>query len=277
MTQVGPVDSFLGDGSTTTFTLVNKTASQLGSTIQANNIQYAQFLGGFSKNTITNTFTLSTAPPLNASIVAPAAAALLAGAFDNNNVTGNGDNITQVPFWLGDPYNISQYAYYGFPQDPGILISINNLASSYGAQTSWCQLACSDSSGNALTFQATATPLYTAPIYAFGTLAASSAGGASSIMSGQASGGFIPGDYIALNPGASNFEICHVSNVLASTYTVVLDSGGPNFQHAAGEYFFTCARKFWLQVTIPIGQTNNTAANYYNLSPRRRALINARA
>lgn len=275
-TQLDPQDTFVGTGVQTNFVLQNKSIGELGSTITANNVQYAQYSSGFTKDAGTNSFTLATAPPLGANIVAPGISALTAAAFDNEVEGETNPRIAEVPFWYGDPYNINQFEYFGFPSDPGIEISLANLTSGYGAESSWCALACASPSGGALTYGATGASLWVAPLFAIGSLAASANAGASSILVGAASSGFISGDYICINPGGSNFEICHVSDMNASIWRLYLDSGGPNFNHAPGELVFTALRKGWVRVEIPLNQTNNSAANYYNLGFRRKGRIIAR-
>lgn len=275
-TQLDPVDTYAGTGAQVTFTLVNKQVGSLASTITFNNTQYAQYSNGFTKNASNNTFTLATAPANGSVGVAPGISALTGAAFDNDNVPGvTNPREVEVPFWYGDPYNINQFTYLGFPADPGIGISFVNETSGFGADTSWCSLACANASGGPLTYGATGSGIWVGPLNAFGSLAASAAAGASSIFCGTASS-FTAGDYIAFNVGQVNFEICHISNVVPFSYRIDLDSGGPNFDHAEGELFYAALRKGWAKFTIPTNQTNNSAANYYNLAIRRRARINAR-
>lgn len=274
-TQLDQVDVFVGDGSTKTFQLVNNTAGTLGSTITFNNTQYAQYSGGFTKNSTNNTIALATAPPAGSNGVAPGVAAITGAAFDNA-VTGVANSqVVQIPFWYGDPYNINQFTYAGFPTDPGIEIQVVNETPGFGAQASWCQLACAAVNGSPLAFQASGTPLYVAPINTYGSLLASSAAGASSIFCATAST-FVAGDYIAINVGQLNFELCQISNVAGTSYRLDIAGGGPNFAHNPGELIYTAVRGGWIQVTIPTNQTNNTAANYYNLALRRKGIIGAR-
>ncbi len=275
-TQLDQVDTYTGDGTTTEFVLVNKTIGKLASTVVFNGTQWAQYNGTLSKNISNNSFITSSPPPAGSSGVAPGISALAAAAFDNEDVEGvTNPREVEVPFWYGDPYNINQYGYYGYPSDPGIGISFVNLTSGYGASASWCQLACASPSGGALTYAPSGDTLWVSPLYAFGGLSASSLAAASSIFCGTAST-FQAGDYIAINPGGSSFEICKIADISGINYRLDLADGGPNFQHGVDEQIFQALRKGWVKFTIPVNQTNNTAANYYNLGFRRKGRILAR-
>lgn len=263
---IDPVDSFIGDGVTSTFTLVNKTAQRLGSTIQVDGNQYYQYNGGFTKDTLANTFTLVSTPAYNAQIVAPGISQLISDVFDQAVVPGVTDPlISEKAFWMGDTTDIQNQYYRGLPSLSGIQISLTDLISSIGAQTSWCQFASADpTTGLAMTYEATGATMYTAPISAFGTLTASSAVGASSVMCAEASS-FLVGDYLYLNVGGGNQEIRKVSTLSASSigFTTNFD-----FSHASGETVMTMGRKFWLKVTMPVDGASNTATNFYDLALR---------
>ena len=163
--QLDPVDTFVGDVTTKTFVLVNKSVQRLGATIQVGGTLYNFYNGDFTVSIAGNSFTLNTAPPANSLIVAPGITQLVSAAFDQSIVPGvTNPRVSQVPFYMGDIQNINSQYYIGYPTFAGIEISLNNLVSSIGAQTSWCQLACSDPVlGTALTYLPTATNLYTGP------------------------------------------------------------------------------------------------------------------
>jgi len=83
--QLDPVDTFVGDGVTTTFVLVNKSVQRLGATIQAGGTLYNFYNttgATFTTNALLNSFTLSSAPPAGAQIVAPGITQLVSAAFD---------------------------------------------------------------------------------------------------------------------------------------------------------------------------------------------------
>lgn len=126
-----------------------------------------------------------------------------------------------------------------------------------------------------MSYQASGTTLWVAPLRSYGTLSASCAAAASSIFCGTAST-FEAGDYIAFSVGAFNFEICRIDAVNGPSYQLDIGLGGPNFAHSEGEQIFTALRKGWAKFTIPENQTNGTAANYYNLGFRRKFRITAR-
>ena len=275
-TQLDRVDVYTGNGTQTEFVLVNKTIGELGSTEEFNSTQYAQYNNTLTKDVPDNSFITSSAPPNGSQGVAPGISALSADAYDTDNVPGlTNPRETEVAFWYGDPYNINQYSYLGFPSDPGIGISFVSLTSGFGADPSWCQLSCASPSGGVLGYGATGETLWVAPLVAFGTLGASCAAAASSIICGTASS-FTAGDYIVFNQGAPNFEICRVDNVNGPAWQLDIGLGGPNFAHSSGEQIFAALRQGWAKFTIPLDQTNGAAANYYNLGFRRKGRIIAR-
>lgn len=275
-TQLDQIDVYTGNGVQTEFVLVNKTIGKLGSTVVFNSTQYAQYNNTLTKNIASGSFITSSAPANGSLGVAPGISALTGAAYDTDNVDGETNpREVEVPFWYGDPYNINQYAYLGFPSDAGIGISFVSQTSGFGAQASWCQLSCASPSGGVLGYGATGETLWVAPLIVYGTLAASSAAAASSIMCGNASS-FTAGDYIVFNQGAPNFEICRIDSINGPGYQLNIGLGGPNFSHSAGEQIFVALRKGWAKFTIPLNQTNGTAANYYNLGFRRKGRIIAR-
>lgn len=263
---IDPIDSFIGDGVTSTFALVNKSVQRLASTITVDGNQYYQYNGGFTKDILANSFTLVSTPAFNAQIVAPGITQLISDVFDQATVPGVVDPlVSEKAFWFGDTTDIQNQYYTGLPSLPGIQISLTDLISSIGAQTSWCQFASADpTTGLAMTYEATGAILYTAPINAFGTLTASAANGASSVMCAEASS-FLVGDYLYLNVGGGNQEIRKVSTLSASSigFTTNFD-----FSHASGETIMTMGRKAWLKVTMPVNAANNTATNFYDLALR---------
>lgn len=272
--QLDPVDSYVGNGVTSTFVLINKSVQRMSSTAQANSVQYYQYNGGFTKDTGNNSFTLSSVPPLNSQIVAPGISQLVASVFDQNPVDGvTNPLVSEVPFWMGDSSTIHLQYYTNLPQASGIQISMVQLISGTGAELSFCQFACADpTTGLAMTYGATGGTLSTGPISAFGTLTASAAAGASSIFCGTASA-FYVGDYVILNIGSVNQEIRKIASKTTSSMTF---STAFDFSHVSGETVYACGRKFWLKTTMPLNFANNLPVNYYNLGLRRRGRIVSR-
>lgn len=270
-----PVDTFTGNGSTTTFTLTQKSAQRLSSTIQAGSSQYYQYNGGFTKNTGTNTFTLSTPPGINTQIVAPGISQIVCPVFDQNVVTGvTNPRVYETPVWFGDGSTIQNFSYSNLPTLAGIEISLVDLVSSVGAQTSWCQLAPANVNGTVGTYGAAGAALLTSPLTAFGTTLASSVASSNAIFCATAST-FIAGDYIVINIGTASQEYRKVTVINNTTGQMTL-STNLDFGHAAGEAVFTCGRKFYLKVTIPTNAASNTATNFYDLALRRRGRIISR-
>jgi len=271
---VDPVDTGVGTGSQSTYPLINKSAYQMAATVQSGNSQYFQPNGGFTKDTVANTVTLSSAPLLGTQLVFPGVSQLVADAFDQATIPGNSTpNVIQVPFWIGDVTNINNNKYQNLPQNAGIALSIVNLDTAAGALLSMCQLTCSDQNGNALAFLPTGQTLMTPNIAAFGLILASSAAGASSIIV-QSASSFILGDYIIVNIGFSTQEVLRILAI--DPINNILTTTPMNYNHYAGEFVFTCCRQFWLQVTIPIGYTNNTPQSWYNLSLQKQGIIVSR-
>lgn len=269
-----PVDWYTGDGITSTFVLVNKSVQRLSSTVQANSIQYYEYNAGFSKSIPGNSFTLSSVPPLNSQIVAPGISQLVSAVFDQDVVEGVVDpRVSEVPFWMGDSSDIHIQYYTNLPQASGIQISLVDLISATGAQTSFCQFACADpTTGLAMTYGATGADLYTGPISAFGVTNASAAAGASSILCSTASS-FYVGDYVYFNIGSVNQEIRKIASKTTSSMTFSTEF---DFNHDAGETLYAMGRKFWLKTTIPTNYANNQPVNYYDLGLRRRGRIVSR-
>ena len=273
--DLDPVDTFSGTGLDDTFELVYKSGLQLAATITANNVQYYQFNGGFSKDG--DEFTLSSVPALNTQIVAPGVIALVFPVFDQNSVPGVSDpRVKEVPFYLGDPDTIHLYDYTNLPQYNGIRLTFQDLTSGYGASLTWVQLACSDpSTGLAMTYAATGEALYTGAIYAYGTLSASSAVGASSvnITSAAQASGFVIGDYAIINIGGGTSEKRKIKEV---TGTKIGFFTNLDYTHDSGQFIFDFGRKFWGRVTIPENASNNQAFNFFNIGLRRQARNNSK-
>lgn len=272
---VTPDDTFVSDGVTTTYTLVNKTVSQLGSTIQAGNVEYYQYNGGFTTNVGLGTFTLSSAPVAGTQIVAPGVIQAVIAAFDQPVVLGVvNPRVQSVPLWLVDPLTINNFKYEPLPSYPGLQISMVNLISGANAQISWIQFASADASGNALTYGATGAPLYLPPLDGFTTFSAS-ASSSQVTLSVASTAGFWAGQYVSLNIGGSSQEVVHVIS-LASPTAINLDPTGCTFPHYSGEIVYACGWKFWAQATIPVNANNNTPVNLYNLGLQRLGAIRAR-
>lgn len=273
-TRLGPVDTYTGGGGVSTFTLVKKTANDLASTVQADSTLYYQYTGGLTKNTVNNTFTLSSAPPNGSQIVAPAIGALVANAFDQDTVSGvTNPRVAEVPFWIGDIDEIHLYKYTNLPQNTGIKVSIVDLVSGAGASISWCQLACSNANGVALTYAATGDPLYMRAIQTFGTISASTLAGTTVIPTTQASS-FVAGDYIMINIGNSTQEHRQIFTVQASGSLTLATA--TDFVHQSGETLFQNGYKCFLKVTVPTNAANNTATSLWDIGLKREGKIISR-
>lgn len=274
--ELDPVDVFTGDGVTATFVLTKKPVQRLGSTITVDGNQYYQYNGGFTKDIGTNSFTLNAIPPLGSTIVAPGISEIAFDVFDTDDVPGVTDpRVKEAPLWIGDSTEINNQYYINLPQYSGIQITISDLVSSIGAQSSWVQLASADpTTGVALTYAATGEALYTPAIRAFGVVSASAAAGASSIICTSASS-FAVGDYAILNIGSPSQEIRKIATISSASsilgFTTTFD-----FSHYSSELVFAMGRKFWVKVTIPEDAAGGQATNFYDLSPTRKGRIVSR-
>lgn len=264
--EVDQDDVYTGDGVTTAFTLSRKSVSRLAGTVQFDNTQYFQYNSGFSRTA--SGFQTNTPPGLGTQGVAPGLSGILFDQlFDASSVPGvTNPNIQEVPFYLADSTQAPIYGYHALPGASGIQISFADLVSAATAALTWVQLACAsgDGPGLPLTYQATGTSLYTADIYAYGTLMASANTNASSLQVDSAST-FILGDYIMINGGQPTQEITKVIGFTPPTTLIIV---GTNFQHFTGEVIYTCGRKFWMKCTVPFGAAQGQATNFYNLSLR---------
>jgi hypothetical protein len=278
--QIDLVDTYTAPGGVATFYLTNKTVPSLSSTIQAGNLEYYQFNGGFTTNQSNQSFTLATNPPIGTQMVAPGINQLVLSAFDQDTVLGvSNPRTASIPIWLVDPTTINNYKYSNLPSYPGLQISVVQLISGSNAQPSWIQMASADASGNAMTYGATGGSLYLPSIDAFTTLASTCTAGSNLLYVVAASGAttrFWPGQYISLNIGNSTSEIVHVISINYSTNVLTIDPSGVTYTHSPGETVYACGWKFWMQCTIPLNANSNTAVNLYNLGLQRLGAIRAR-
>lgn len=267
-TELDAMDTATGTGSQTNFPLVNKAGNRIGSTIQFGTTQYFKFNGGFSISG--NTVITNIPPQANTQGVLPGVTALVMSAYDTDNVPGvTNPRIHEVPFWLFDISEIPIYQYENRPDATGIEICFVDNISSVGAQISWVQLACADSNGNALTYLATGACLYTPNISLSGTLLASSGAGATSIQVTGASS-FIAGDYICINAGLATQELRQIVAINGAQNLLII-TGATDFSHVVSEKVYTCGRKFWAKLTVPLNAAGGLATNLYDLSLRCKA------
>jgi hypothetical protein len=273
-TEVELIDTFVGDGITVTFPVINKVGSRVGPTIQYDNIQVNRYNGGFS---ISGNNVIFADPPPNAAVgVIPGINNVLVSLlFDQDNVDGlTNPRVLETPFWLADPDTIEQFQYDRLPSLIGIQISVKDSILVAGAATSWCQLACSttDEVGVATSYLATGVELYTGPLDTQGTVAADEFANASSVTSDNASD-FQLGDYIKIGSGLITQEIVKIIGFEDPNKLLIT---GTDNAHDIGEYIFTCGRKFWLKTTVPLNAVDGIATNLYDLGIRRKYVRKSR-
>lgn len=256
------LDTFVGNGVQTGFTLVRKSTTFMAASVQAGTLYYSRYNNGYTINN-SSTFTFSTAPANGAQIVVPGVSTLVFTGYDQSSVPGvtGSANVIDVPFYLADDGStIASTTYLAAPGQNGIALFFSNQATAAGAQTSWSQLSCADASGNIIGYAATGTTLYVGEMFGFTTLSASAAAGATTFVVNAASA-ITTGDYIWVNLGNGTQENVKVTNVSGSTITI----GGFNYDHFAGETVFVTGRKYWARITIPINALGGIPGNLINL------------
>lgn len=270
-TQLSPTDTFTGDGNTTSFNLVNNPGTQIGSTVQADGLEYLRYNNGFVISG--NSITLSSAPPANAQIVVPGINQLVMSAFDVASVPGlTNPEVQQIPCYLVDPVDISTYQYAALPGASGIQVSFVNLITSAGANTTWVQLAPADPvTGLPMTFGNPGQPLYLPNIMAFNSLACAISINASSCQV-YSKTGFLPQAFLLIDSGNNNQELVQILSIGPSTPPgngYVLGTTGFQFTHSIGTKLFLCGWPFWVQLTVPLGASAGIGTNLYNLGLQR--------
>lgn len=126
--------------------------------------------------------------------------------------------------------------------------------------------------GVALSYLPSGESLFTGPIQSFGTLTASSAEGASSIMCAEASS-FQLGDYITIGKGLVTEDVVKIIGYTAPNILLIT---APNFDHAVGETVYASFRKFWLRVEVPENAVLGVATNLYDIGIRRKYVRKSR-
>lgn len=268
--------TYTGDGSTDTFTLEHGTTSvNIADTIQVDLDYYLRALNGFSFPTV-NTIQISEAPPLNSQVLVPGNNAVVFSAFDQVDISGvtSPANVQEVAFWVADDgAGLTTTIYDSMPGTPGVGILFTNLVTAAGAQTSWLQLACANASGDALTYQATGTTLYTGKYSGFTAMASACTALATTLLTTTASStDFVAGDYIRINPGGGTQEDVQITAKSGNTLTIT----GTNFPHSAGEFIFMVGRKFWARLELPVGILGSAPASFYNCPLTVQATLDSR-
>lgn len=263
--EVYQVDLYTGTGLGPTYNLKNLVASKVGDSIQFDNVVYQRYLNGYTFPTSTS-FTLSSTPPANSQGIVPGTQGLNFAAFDAVNVPGQTSpaNQNDQGFYLADDgqttSSIMVNKYVAVSGNPGIAILFQNMVTAGGASTTFLALACCDVSGNALTYQATGTVLYTDNYQALTSLSASGAALGTTLLVTSASG-FYPGDYIFVNPGNATQENPQILSISGNTIT----TGGLNYDHLANELIIMNGRKFSGRCVIPPGTLAGIVQKYINI------------
>lgn len=261
--EIDQVDVYTSIGGAL-YNLIEKSTSRLASTIQFENVQYLQFNGGFTKDSGTGTFTLSSSPPSGSQGVAPGLSQLTATVFDQPDVPGVDDPLTdEIDFVIGDGSEIHLFKWEAAPGNWGIKISIVDLITAVGASPEWCQLASGNANGT-FTYQATGISIQVPAITAAGTMTSGIGAGSLGIVVDTASQFSIAvGGYVKLAPGTPSEEIRRITAVNTSSGLITLNAP-TDFSHTVGQFAFHIGWKLGLKVTVPAGITSNTAVNFYD-------------
>lgn len=277
--EVNQEDTATGDGLTSLFKLVNKSSAQVGEAAQANLTLYHRYLNGLTTPDSTHV-QLSSAPPANAQIVIPGQRGVLFDAFDGTDVPGETAgqaNVSTAKFYVADDGtgnpNILVNTYRATPGNPGVAVLFQNLVTAAGASVTWTQLACADAAGNALTYAATGTAIYTDEFYALTSVTASGAALSTTLVVASATG-IYPGDYVKINPGGLTEENPQITAINYASNTLTLTS--LRFDHLAGEYLYMNGRAFWGKVIFPVGVLAGVAQEFINLCLSLDAIVQAR-
>ena len=257
-------DTFIGTGAQTTFTLSQKTNLLLGATIQAGNVLYYFYNGGFTKDS-TIDFTLSSPPGAGVGIVATGLSYLPFKAYDQSPISGVANPlVSEIPFFIGkdDTYLKKYIASVGYG---GIQLSfVDQVSGDVVADATWMSIASAtqDFAGTAMTY--VSGPVLTADISAFCTVSGN-VGATSTILSGNSSNAvaeFIDGDYIIINRGGITQEI----RKFLSASSVAMIISPLTYDHYTGETVYASYRKFWGRCQVRESAVDNQATNFFNVA-----------
>ena len=274
-TEIDVNDTFLGDGSTTTFTLSQKTNNKLAATVQASNIQYYYYNGGFTKEN-TYEFTLNSAPANGVGIVAPGLSYLPFRAYDTDNIDGVDEpRVHELPFYYGNPDDIHTNTFTGAPGICSIRLTVvDHVSGDVIADETWVELASAtqDLDGTAMTY--VTGEFHGQPFTAFCTLLCSVSAGGSTIYADteENAADFIIGDYIVINRGGVTEERRKLLAVTDNEMTITELAYG----HSAGETVYDAVRKAWGKMTVPDQATDGIATAFYNVGLRIEGTVESR-
>ena len=178
--------------------------------------------------------------------------------FDQATIPGvSNANVISFAVWVGDADTIDIYSYVAAPTNSGIKLAIVDNNGSLGATPSWTQFAPANADGSAGTFLSGGTPIFTPAISAADTVTTHALAAATTIKVNNSSL-FLAGDYVKIGSGLSTAEVVQITAIPDG---VTLTVTATNYAHNNGETVFTCARKIWLKVTVPVNATGGQALN----------------
>lgn len=258
--EVDRSDYFTGDGVRKVFALLNKRGIRVGSTIQVDAGYLLRELGDFVVSG--DSIIFATAPAYGSTIIVPGINGLLLRAYDQNVVPGDSSpRIKAVSFYVGDIENIDVFKHSAPPGYGGIRLSLTDHNLSFGAPTSWYRLAQAIGSGGPSGYAAPGAYIEIPGFGAVDTVQVniSAFGTSVTVLNGAQ---FNVGDTLVVDFGM----VTENQVVIESIAGNVLTTTSFDDAHLAGATVYQCARKCWLEQTIPLNAASNTPINFYDNS-----------
>lgn len=264
-TQVQEVDLFTGlDGSTSTFTLTNKTNLEMGAKIQADDVEYYFYNYGYTKSG-TYDFTTSSPPLTGSTLIVPGTIAFTVAAYDQTDIDGNAtSNVQEQYFYIGNPDDIATTKFIADPSKSGISLEFRDLVG-YGVTSGMFEIACAtpDAAGTALTYTSGEVQL-DSDFTAFTTVCTATTASSNTVITVASSSDastFTEGHYLVLDKGGAAEETTKLLSISGDQLTVTKT----DYDHAPGETIYSAAIKMWCRYTVPVNFTSQTAINYFNV------------
>lgn len=244
-TEIDENDYFSGDGTTKTRTLLRKTTTFLGDTIQAGNVFYRKNNGGFITPT-SSQFTLNSAPSLFTVIIAPPVLRATFKAYDQLTVPGQTNpNISETELWLADIEDIQTTSWQKPLGTSGISFQMVDKDPDNGPIATWFQLALANPDGTPGSYGSPGAAILLSDIDGYSTTTGAQTAGdilfnvADGTQFQQGGYAFIGDDFTQETIGITTI----VGNVL---HTTPLANS-----YLSGTNSFDNGRKVWVKMTVP--------------------------
>lgn len=259
-TEIDLNDFFTGNGTATTFTLVNKTGTLLN-----DDVQVGATIDRQSTGTVTvsgNNFTLPAAPTTGTVVTAPGASALEFDAYDQATVAGvTNPLVKERTFIIADMDQIGLYKYLVPGGYSGIQLQFIDHDTSNGAAAGWYQLAPANADGTVGTYGAAGAALDVGAIQNSSTLTANSIALATSITVADGTQ-FTPGMIIAINYGNPSFEPTTIRSIAGNVLTVDALANA----HSSTETVMHCGWWAYGKLIVPAGAAGGQTTVNWDVS-----------